>query len=384
MFHTSKKKSVSWFEPQTSKAARERIAEISQISGEGIPLREIAEFSELELQAIELAGEFMRDATGEITIDKAIEVATQIAQQKIDMNTPEIQGIIQEVRKSGDLALNRIGRALQQQGTLSTTAGRDILGRSIGETEKATAAALSPLLQSFRAQRLQATSLLPGLVGQKAGITKGRMATGAAAGGAVSGLQQRISDALFLRKQKQFAWQTTGQAEIAGMLLQTPQAVISGGGPGGLAGLVGGVSDITSLLGTGGNLAGGLASLLGGGAAAGGAFGLGAGIVPAGTLGTLASTVGPLFMAASDIAVKENIKPVTNALDKVEQLKGYTFNYKSEKAKNRSGGIMAQDLEKVLPDGVCIINGLKYVRYDAVVGLLVEAIKELNQKMQSN
>ena len=193
-------------EPKSSLEARERIAGIAQISAERIPGQEIAPLSELEQQAIDLAGEFLRDATGEITIDKAIEVASQIAEQKIDLNSPEIQGVIQEVRKSGDLELNRIGRALQKQGTLSTAGGRDILGRSIAETERATAAAVSPLLTAFRGQRLQAASLLPSLVSQKAGTTTGRIATGAAAGGVVRDLQQRINDAIFNREQQKFSF----------------------------------------------------------------------------------------------------------------------------------------------------------------------------------
>ena len=45
---------------------------------------------------------------------------------------------------------------------------------------------------------------------------------------------------------------------------------------------------------------------------------------------------------------------------------------------------MAQDLEEVLPDAVSEINGVKFVRYDAVVGLLVNAINELSQKIRSN
>jgi hypothetical protein len=142
-----------------------------------------------------------------------------------------------------------------------------------------------------------------------------------------------------------------------------------------------GISDVL------GGLGGALGGLFGGGAAAGaagGAFGLGAGIVPSGTLAGLASAAGPAFMALSDITIKENIKPMTSALEKIGRLSGYTFNYKTNAAENRNGGIMAQDLEKVLPDAVSEIHGIKYVRYDAVIGLLVEAMKELNRKIQEN
>ena len=81
---------------------------------------------------------------------------------------------------------------------------------------------------------------------------------------------------------------------------------------------------------------------------------------------------------------KENITPITDAVDKVKQLTGYTYNYKTALPTDRTGGIMAQDLEKVLPDAVVEDeNGTKYVKYDAVIGLLVSAGSELSQKLET-
>ena len=42
---------------------------------------------------------------------------------------------------------------------------------------------------------------------------------------------------------------------------------------------------------------------------------------------------------------------------------------------------MAQELEKVLPDAVSEIDGMKYVRYDALVALLVNAVNELREEI---
>lgn len=212
-------------EPKTSEEARLQIQKIAQTKAQ-VPGQQIAGFSQLEQQAIDLAGEFLRDPSGEISIDKAIAVATQIAEQKIDINSPEIQAVIKEVRKSGDEALNRVGRQLQKQGTLSTSQGRDVTGRLIGDIESSTVAALAPLLSDFRSQRLQATSLLPNLVGQKAGITVSRIATGQQAGALITDLQQRIKNAVFNRKLQQFEFETTGKADIASLLLQNPTQVV--------------------------------------------------------------------------------------------------------------------------------------------------------------
>ncbi|HEB26922.1 MAG TPA: hypothetical protein ENI05_03965, partial [Porticoccus sp.] len=213
-FFSSKKEKVTFREDPTSKAARLRIEAASKVSAEGIPLQETAGFSELEQQAFALASEFLRDNRGEVTIGKAIEVATQIAEQGFDVSSPQVQGVLQEIRKTGDLALNRIGRSLQSRGVASTTAGRDLLGRSITETERATAGALSNLATSFKAQRLQATSLLPNLVAQRSGQTAGRIGVGAAAGEAQRSLQQRILDATFRRQADIFNFETVGQSNI--------------------------------------------------------------------------------------------------------------------------------------------------------------------------
>lgn len=142
------------------------------------------------------------------------------------------------------------------------------------------------------------------------------------------------------------------------------------GALGGLAGSLGKNPDLLSNIGS--NLAP-LAGLFGGGAAAGG-------LAAAGGMTEAAMLAGLL----SDSRLKENVKPISNAIDKVKQLSGNTYNYTSSNPSNRNGGIMAQDLEKVLPDAVSEINGVKFVRYDAVVGLLVEAVKELNAKIQEN
>tara|TARA_B100000513_G_scaffold59921_1_gene23270 strand:+ start:846 stop:2126 length:1281 start_codon:yes stop_codon:yes gene_type:complete len=96
------------------------------------------------------------------------------------------------------------------------------------------------------------------------------------------------------------------------------------------------------------------------------------------------------FGNTSDIRLKENIEVIFDALDKVKQLKGITFNYKKDG--KRSTGLIAQDLEKVLPEAIyetidADINvdpEEKHlaIRYGNTVGLLVEAIKELEARVK--
>ena len=56
------------------------------------------------------------------------------------------------------------------------------------------------------------------------------------------------------------------------------------------------------------------------------------------------------YGSPSDIRLKENVEVIDNALDKVKQLKGITYDLKSDG--NRLTGLIAQDLEKVLPEAV--------------------------------
>jgi len=91
----------------------------------------------------------------------------------------------------------------------------------------------------------------------------------------------------------------------------------------------------------------------------------------------------------SDERLKENIQPIEDALSKVNQLKGCTFTYTADG--KESAGLIAQDVEKVLPSAVSekelplkVDDGEKYkvLQYDQTIGLLVEAIKELSAKVE--
>jgi len=81
--------------------------------------------------------------------------------------------------------------------------------------------------------------------------------------------------------------------------------------------------------------------------------------------------------AFSDIKLKDNIEVIPNALDKVVQIRGVTFDRVDEEVPRQSG-VIAQEVEKVLPE-VVITNkdGIKSVAYGNLVGLLIESIKEL-------
>jgi len=85
------------------------------------------------------------------------------------------------------------------------------------------------------------------------------------------------------------------------------------------------------------------------------------------------------FDALSDQNYKENVTTVNNALLKVEQLRGVKFDWKESGLP--SYGVIAQELEQVLPELVHG-NDPKTVNYNGIIGVLIEAIKELKAEVE--
>jgi hypothetical protein len=89
-----------------------------------------------------------------------------------------------------------------------------------------------------------------------------------------------------------------------------------------------------------------------------------------------------LFNTLSDITKKENILTLSNAMHTVNQLRGVSFDWKDNK--NHSMGVVAQEIEKVIPYIVSTDNnGIKSVSYDSIVGLLIEGLKEQQQHINN-
>jgi len=91
--------------------------------------------------------------------------------------------------------------------------------------------------------------------------------------------------------------------------------------------------------------------------------------------------------ASSDVTLKENITPISNAVDKVCSISGNTFTWNEKSVYNgeEGTGIIAQEIEALGLPGLTTTreNGTKAVRYERLVPLLIEAIKELDTKVKS-
>jgi len=89
-----------------------------------------------------------------------------------------------------------------------------------------------------------------------------------------------------------------------------------------------------------------------------------------------------IAFALSDINYKKNITPIVSALDKLEKINGVNFEWNDNSPySGKDVGVIAQEVEEILPEIVMTRrNGAKAVRYEKLMPLIIEAIKELRRK----
>ena len=105
-----------------------------------------------------------------------------------------------------------------------------------------------------------------------------------------------------------------------------------------------------------------------------------------GVLNTINAGGDVIAFATSDERLKDNIKPIENPLEVISQISGNTFDWNSEKQNIYNGkdyGVIAQEIQKVMPELVDTRdNGYLAVKYDKIVPLLIESIKELKKEIE--
>ena len=103
------------------------------------------------------------------------------------------------------------------------------------------------------------------------------------------------------------------------------------------------------------------------------------------------SCSGDIIAFASDERLKTNFEPIENAVDKVLKLRGFTYNFNEIgeglgfDTSLRHAGVSAQEVQAVLPEAVCpapASDEYLTVKYDKLVPLLIEAIKELKEEIE--
>ena len=121
----------------------------------------------------------------------------------------------------------------------------------------------------------------------------------------------------------------------------------------------------------------------------------GVGTAASGTTGEIRATNDVTAFYSSDVALKENITNIPDPLEALKKLNGVLFDWKKEYIDQRGGedgyfvrkkdvGVIAQEVEKVLPEAVAQRpDGIKAVKYDRLTCLLIEAVKQLQDKVDS-
>ena len=121
---------------------------------------------------------------------------------------------------------------------------------------------------------------------------------------------------------------------------------------------------------------------------------LGIATAASGTAGEIRATNDITAFYSSDVALKENIVEIPSALDMVDKIRGVFFDWKDDYIESKGGedgyfvrkhdvGLIAQEVEKVLPEIVGTRqDGIKAIKYDRLVPLLLQAIKELQAKIK--
>ena len=117
-----------------------------------------------------------------------------------------------------------------------------------------------------------------------------------------------------------------------------------------------------------------------------------------------------IAFSSSDLTLKENLAVITNAVQKVGLMTGYTYDWKQnvwddnirtgisttkdtdtdiymddccEDGHNNDTGVIAQDVEKLGLPGITVTrsDGIKAVRYERLIPVLIEAVKELSARV---
>jgi hypothetical protein len=120
----------------------------------------------------------------------------------------------------------------------------------------------------------------------------------------------------------------------------------------------------------------------------------GVGTAASGTTGEIRATNNVTAYYSSDARLKENVTNIGNAVDIVKQLNGVRYDWTASYIESKGGedgmfvrkqdiGVIAQEVEKVFPEIVAENSeGYKAVRYERLVPVLIEAVKELSREIE--
>ena len=115
--------------------------------------------------------------------------------------------------------------------------------------------------------------------------------------------------------------------------------------------------------------------------------GLGIGVNGSTTAGRIDAANDIVAFSSSDKRWKTNIKPIENSIEKIKQISGNSFDWIEDSTyhgnKGTDIGVIAQEIEEILPEIVQTRDsGMKAVKYEKIIPLLIEAIKDQQKQIE--
>ncbi len=101
------------------------------------------------------------------------------------------------------------------------------------------------------------------------------------------------------------------------------------------------------------------------------------------TISSTGTIIMPYSWNSSDERIKTNVKTIEYALDKVLLLRGVEYNDFRYEPDKKHIGLIAQEVELIIPEAVGVneFDNIKCISYNSIIGVLVEAVKQLNNKV---
>ena len=99
-----------------------------------------------------------------------------------------------------------------------------------------------------------------------------------------------------------------------------------------------------------------------------------------GAITTTGTVTAGTFTTTSDIKLKKDITSLTSGLDKILELNPVNFRWKKDDIRNNIG-LIAQEVEKIIPDAVSEHNDIKHISYNMLTSTLIKGMQEMNTKV---
>lgn len=254
MFSSSVKTKV--LQTPEEKAARQWLSSTLQAGTPSIPTQQIAGLSGQEQTASQMATDYGKSEAEGLDYLRSV-----VGDSGNIMDIPEYRAMLDEVFRKGGLESNRLGRSLQIRGGTSSSTGRDMLGRLLGDIQSQAMATMAPYAAQERQNKQSAASTLNQL-GEQSILN--RLNALSTSGGVERALEQLRKDAEYTQRMTTTMFPYEQGAGMADTLLrnkadwsvtQTPSMMSQIGSlAGSVAGAIPGIGG--GLLGGGANAAG--------------------------------------------------------------------------------------------------------------------------------